>query len=350
MDWTRLARWDLSGWRGYALALVLVVIGGLARIAITPLVGYSVPYALFVPALIVVPLGGGFRVGLFTAIASVAFGWVFILDGLSLTEKVVSTLVLLGPILVIVAGMAWLRQGLVMAQSAREEAEAARAQAEAALDRSELLTHELNHRVKNLFSVIGSIVSLSGRSTPEAKEVLERIRQRINALAVAHTISQGQLETEAVPLGRIVEATLAAHDHGGIAIEGPEVPLPFEAVTPMGLILHELTTNAVKHGSLSVPGGRVSVRWTLSDGGTVRFEWRETDGPPIAGEPASGGFGAVMLRQAEAQLGATVRREWPPEGFRMVFEFPLQRSNRQSWPSDGRAAPGSERAATVAAA
>ena len=325
MDWTRLARWDLSGWRGYALALVLVLIGGLARIAITPLVGYSVPYALFVPALIAVPLGGGFRVGLFTALASVAFGWVFILDGLGLTEKVVSTLVLLGPILVIVAGMAWLRQGLVMAQAARAEAEAARVEAEAALDRSELLGRELNHRVKNLFSVIGSIVSLSGRSTPEARDVLDTIRQRINALAVAHTISQGQLETEAVPLARIVEATLAAHDRGTIDTDGPEVMLPFEAVTPMGLILHELTTNAVKYGALSVEGGRISVEWSLSDD-TVRLDWREAGGPALDGPPTKRGFGSTMMRQAERQLGAEVERRWAEDGLRVTLVFPIDRA------------------------
>ena len=195
-----------------------------------------------------------------------------------------------------------------------------------AQQRSDLLVRELNHRVKNLFAVIGSIVSLSGRSVPEARGVLNVVRERVNALALAHTVGQGRLEEKNVPLGDIARATLAPYDRDAVEIEGPEVALPFEAVTPMGLILHELMTNAVKYGALSVAEGRVSVRWTCSADDIVSLEWRETGGPLVAGEPSTTGFGSIMLRQAEAQLGADVATDWREEGLHMTLTFPLHRA------------------------
>ena len=327
MLWTRIVDWNLAGWRGYAVATVLVVVLGLLRVALTPVVGDSVPYALFVPAILVVPLGAGFLAGLYTALISVLFGWFFILDGLSLAAKTTATLVLLGPILVLVAGMAWLRQGLELANDARREAERER-------DRAQLLAREINHRVKNLFAVIGSIVALAGRDAPEARGVLGGLKDRIGALAAAHTASQGEFDGDVVSLDRIVETVLAPYGREGsegssVETDGPHVPLRFEAVTPMGLILHELATNATKHGALSVPTGRVRVRWSHPAEGRVRLEWTETGGPPIAKKPAAGGFGSLLLQQAVKQLGATVRRHWPPEGFRMTLEFPLDRADEE---------------------
>ena len=151
----------------------------------------------------------------------------------------------------------------LVTRAARAEAEAAQAEALAeARDRADLLAHELNHRVKNMFAVVLAIVRMSARDAPEAKPVTESIAQRIHALLTAHEVTQGTLDKPVASLRSLVETTLAPYrsDQCEAVIEGPDVMLPSQRVTPLGLVLHELTTNAVKYGAWSC-GGRIVVSW-----------------------------------------------------------------------------------------
>ena len=228
-------------------------------------------------------------------------------------------------------------------RTARAEAEAREAnELRLARERSDLLARELNHRVKNLFSVILSIVSLSGRGATDVKELVAKIRERVHALSLAHAVSQGQLDQKLVGLRDVLAATLEPYTGGErgadegtdprVLIEGPDVALPVRAVTPVGLMAHELATNAAKYGALSEPGGRVRVSWDImsgttgADGGgprpTVRLSWREEGGPP-ASEPTHTGFGSIMLRQAAGQLRGKVDRQWTENGLVAEIAFPL---------------------------
>ena len=165
----------------------------------------------------------------------------------------------------------------LVGRAARAEAEAAQAAVVSeARDRADLLARELNHRVKNLFAVVLAIVQMSARDKPEAKEVTDSIAQRIRALLTAHEVSQGELERPVASLRALVETSLAPYRSSKhpAKIEGPDVMLPAKRVTPLGLVLHELTTNAVKYGAWRKEG-TVHVTWTEQDG-SVRLEWRET--------------------------------------------------------------------------
>ncbi|RZJ98041.1 MAG: hypothetical protein EOO76_17600 [Novosphingobium sp.] len=194
--------------------------------------------------------------------------------------------------------------------------------------RVELLARELNHRVKNLFSVILSIVSLSGRKQASSREVVDDIRARIRALSLAHSASQGGYGTPTTELGPVIVKTMEPYADGDgtrVRVGGPRIELPARMITPLGLIVHELATNAVKYGALSVPEGAVEIAWTVAPDGHLSLTWSERGGPAIAGETGTGaaGFGSQMTTLAASQLGGTIAREWPEQGAIARLKFPL---------------------------
>ena len=229
---------------------------------------------------------------------------------------------LLGALLVLLI-LAMIAGARLVGRAARAEAEAAQAAVVSeARDRADLLARELNHRVKNLFAVILAIVQMSARDKPEAKEVTESIAQRIRALLTAHEVSQGELEGPVASLRALVETSLAPYrsrKHTA-EIDGPEIMLPAKRVTPLGLVLHELTTNAVKYGAWQSEG-TVHVTWTEEDG-TVALEWRES-GADIKEVPERKGFGSLLMTSAARQFGGSLERKFTKDGLQVSIELPV---------------------------
>jgi two-component sensor histidine kinase len=115
-----------------------------------------------------------------------------------------------------------------------------------------------------------------------------------------------------------------------VSLDGPPVALAPSAVQPLAMVLHELATNAAKHGALSTPGGRVEVRWTVGrrkgEDGLLRLRWAEAGGPPVAGPPARRGFGTrVVEATVGGQLGGSVERRWEPAGLAVEIAVPVAR-------------------------
>lgn len=212
---------------------------------------------------------------------------------------------------------------LMVGRTANAEAAAAHAaEIEEARDRADLLAKELNHRVKNLFAVILAIVRMSGRGQPEAKPAVDAIAERIHALLSAHEVTQSAGDRQVAALGALVERTLAPYLSPGTpaTIAGPEVTLDAQQITPLGLVLHELATNAVKYGCWN-SGGALSVTWQVDDG-RLALAWRE-DCPGDGGEPASHGFGSMMMTSAARQLRGNIERRFTASGLEVDFAFPL---------------------------
>ncbi len=205
---------------------------------------------------------------------------------------------------------------------ARVEAAQAVALGEAR-DRADLLARELNHRVKNLFAVVLAIIQLSGRDKPESKEVTDGIAERVRALLTAHEVSQGELDRPVASLRALVETTLAPYRSSKLTadIEGDEILLPAKQVTPLGLVLHELTTNAVKYGAWS-SGGTIAVDWQRV-GDTIKLVWQE-QGDAIETEPERRGFGSMLMTSASRQFGGSIEREFLAEGVRVIIELPIE--------------------------
>lgn len=218
---------------------------------------------------------------------------------------------------------------------ARAAAEAEQADAlREANERANLLARELNHRVKNLFALVLSIVTLSARKKAPLPLVIEDIRARIHALSLAHAETQGREGLVEAQLGGIVSSTLRPYDDGKdgrIVISGPDLALPARMVTPLGLIMHELATNAAKYGALRSEQGCVAVSWEL--GGEpegeriVMLSWKESGGTPADPETTregqTGGFGSRMIAMAANQLKGSVDYAWPPSGAVIALSFPM---------------------------
>jgi two-component sensor histidine kinase/CHASE3 domain sensor protein len=234
------------------------------------------------------------------------------------------------PILVVLLGfiVATLTLGLLQViRTADAEARAANASELAeARDRADLLARELNHRVKNLFAVVLAIVKMTGRDQPEAKPTVDRIAERIHALLTAHDVTQGNSAHRSARLSDLVEIALKPYrtPENHCRIEGGEVNLPERAVVPLGLVLHELTTNAVKYGAWAQPGGELAVAWRAK-GGALRLDWLETHPLRETEDDAQArrGFGSTLIEGSARQLGGTIDRVFRPDGLTIRIEFPL---------------------------
>ena len=183
----------------------------------------------------------------------------------------------------------------------------------------DLLVRELQHRVKNLLTTAQSLATLSARSASDPQAFAAQFGARLRALARTHTLLLEQ------PDGVVAVRTLAAEvvapyrlGVGRIALGGPEVRLPAETAVPLGMVLHELATNAAKYGALSVAEGRLDIAWRLApaEGAPqLVLEWVEAGGPAPGGPPLREGFGSQLLRRAlSGQPGGAVEVMWRPEG------------------------------------
>jgi two-component sensor histidine kinase len=187
----------------------------------------------------------------------------------------------------------------------------------------QLVVGELNHRVKNTLSIVQSLAHQSWKDPPSSEAAKEAFEGRLSALATAHAMLTRQ-NWEQVSLGEVVAAALNPHALCGkrILIDGPPVMLSPTACVTLAMTLHELATNAIKYGAMSVPGGCVDVSWSCDDG-RLGLTWREREGPPCE-PPAREGFGTRMLKRALAsELGGKASLHFDPEGLTFEFEAPL---------------------------
>lgn len=177
-----------------------------------------------------------------------------------------------------------------------------------------LLINELNHRVKNTLAIVQAIAFQSFRADEVPTEAREAFEGRLSALAAAHDILIGR-GWEGGSIQQIVRKAAAPHDAGDgrLTVSGPPVDLEPKTAVALALAVHELATNAVKHGALSTLAGRVEVSWTADDE-RLRLVWRESGGPPVAGARRRG-FGVRLLEQGlAAELGGAVTLDFQPEG------------------------------------
>lgn len=202
-------------------------------------------------------------------------------------------------------------------------AEGAAAIAEAR-DRADLLAKELNHRVKNLFAVILAIVKMSARGDTAAAPAVDRIAKRIHALVTAHEVTQGTGQDQTVDFADLVGKVIAPYRSSSerCELEGGEMVLPGRHAVPLGLVLHELVTNAVKYGAWSQAGGLLRVSWSHADG-QARVLWEELGGATVAPEPGREGFGSALIRSSERQLDGTIERRFGESGIVVEMHFPL---------------------------
>ncbi|GGC15300.1 hypothetical protein GCM10011494_37690 [Novosphingobium endophyticum] len=190
--------------------------------------------------------------------------------------------------------------------------------------RIELLLQEVNHRSKNMLTIIQALARRSDANDPEFVENLER---RIAGLAANQDVLVRRAWS-AVPLLEMVEAQLRSlgEAEAQVSCRGPEVLLSPRAAETLAMALHEMGTNALKYGSLSIPEGRVEISWWLQGEGTgalFRIGWAETGGPPVT-PPSRQGFGSRIIADVpRAKLDAQVETDYSASGFRWSLECAL---------------------------
>lgn len=178
--------------------------------------------------------------------------------------------------------------------------------------RQEMLSREIEHRAKNLYAVAMAVVSSSFSDKKSVAEAREAVMSRLLALSEAH-VMMCENDWRGAELGRIVRAELKPYGEQAV-IDGPEITLTPQAAQNFALALHELATNAAKHGALSNASGQVRVRWRIGDAAVFDFEWREEGGPPITGADAPG-YGSTVLKQVMAvYVDTPPRLEFQPTG------------------------------------
>jgi PAS domain S-box-containing protein len=193
-------------------------------------------------------------------------------------------------------------------------------------ERKQTVVHELRHRQKNLLAMVRAIVDLTSRDEPDLSSFRSTLAERLTALArisdrLAHT---DFLSLDLRHLILVEAAPFRGFSAGKMSVHGPDVQIPAGSVVAVALIVHELLTNAVKYGALSVPEGRLSVTWIVHNG-LAHVSWVEAGGP-AAGQSTEmrEGFGARLIRSiAPRDLGGPVDYQLDPAGIRCRFSFVL---------------------------
>ncbi len=201
-----------------------------------------------------------------------------------------------------------------------------------AAELNRLLSRELDHRIKNLFSVIDGLVQQSAKGAPALAPLAADLRERIGALARAHDYVRPRDDGT---VGRSLKAILGeilrpypAFDEGRIVIAGDDVTIAVAAATPLALAVHELATNAMKYGALAQADGVLHLA-IGGDPASVALNWREAAAPASAEAPRADGFGSGLIDLAiRRQLGGRIERAWMPSGLQVTMTIPADRLQR----------------------
>jgi len=199
-----------------------------------------------------------------------------------------------------------------------------------AAEHQRLLINELNHRVKNSLATVQSIAAQTLRHAASPDGFQESFTSRLMALSHAHNLLT-RTQWRGADLHEIVALELEPYrtaEAERVRLSGGPRRIGSKAAVGFALAFHELATNAVKYGALSVPQGRVEVSWTIeggADGPTLTVLWAEHGGPPVQ-PPQRRGFGSRLLeRGLSYDLGGTVRLDFDPRGVRCTIHAPVQR-------------------------
>ena len=190
------------------------------------------------------------------------------------------------------------------------------------------LMAELDHRVKNVLARVSAVAMSTRQVTGSTDEFTRSLNGRLHSMGAAHNLLSDS-GWQNVDLRELVRSQLAPYATStNMTISGGEVTLTAAMTQAIAMVLHELATNAAKHGALSIPGGRVSVNWHCKANGaaasTLRIEWREIGGPPVA-TSIRYSYGTNLIRDLiPHELGGDVDLAFTPDGACCSIEIPLE--------------------------
>ncbi|MGD0721354.1 MAG: HWE histidine kinase domain-containing protein [Roseiarcus sp.] len=307
-----MARWVPSRrptfWKGQAVAVICVAAGACLRFLLAPLVHEHIPVVVFYPFVLVASVWGGSLAGLSALVLSAAVAdYLWLAPTGSFAVDVASAITLTAFAVVCLFGIfvARLLRALVEVHAEGEE-------------RAILLAHEMKHRAGNLLGVVMAISVQTARGAASVAEHQALFTARLTALARAQQLASD--ESDAVPeLREFLRQVVEPFGSDRFVMDGPAVATPVQLGPSFALLLHELSTNAVKYGALSGPKGTVAIKWETREK-FVRLDWREIDGPPVA-PPARSGFGSRLLKTAFPSEYGQATLTFDPDGVRCTVYF-----------------------------
>ncbi len=197
---------------------------------------------------------------------------------------------------------------------------------------NELLAGEMSHRVKNLLTIATGLTAITSRSAKTTEDMARELTERLTALGRAHDLVRplpnGQ--GDAALLGDLLSVLLAPYDElgafkGRIRVAVERMGVGEAAATGLGLVIHELATNSMKYGALSVPAGTLDVS-SSTDGNRIVLTWLERGGPPVEIPNGVEGFGSKLVRRSvSGQLGGSIDYDWSPGGLIVTLQMDRER-------------------------
>ena len=274
----------------------------------------SAVYAPYYSATLVAALVGGAEAGtLTTGLGGLAAYWFFVPSNWGIEaprlEHVVS-LILYGTSSVIIIWAAQSYRSLLQRLRAEEATR-------------QLLNLELVHRIKNILAGVQGIV---GQALRNQDDLLETVSGRLAALGATNNLLIDS-DWQSAPLRKILLQEFAPYGSMRVQLRGDDIECPYDIAVLLALMIHELTTNAVKYGALSSPYGQVAVAWSLVSG-RLTLEWAETGGPkPIP--PTREGFGTKLLRSGVRQFHGSVDRRFETSGLQCRIELTMPQEQKR---------------------
>jgi PAS domain S-box-containing protein len=206
-------------------------------------------------------------------------------------------------------------------------------------EHTKLLSREVDHRAKNLLALMQATVHLTQADTVE--EFKATVEGRLQALSNAHTLL-AESRWEGANIRSLVSDEFAPYCLEGTSrtdIVGPELVLQPQLAQAIAMVLHELTTNAIKYGALSIPSGRLRVEWSRGETHLV-IRWSEADGPLVK-PPQRQGFGTRVVSRVIQDLNGKLRFDWKPEGIACEIVVPVDQLARAAPEARGTGIAGS---------
>lgn len=195
----------------------------------------------------------------------------------------------------------------------------------------ELLAGEMSHRVKNLLAIAAGLTNLTSRSATSVEEMAKELTGRLTALGRAHDLVRPLPDNQgrAALLGDLIAVLLAPYDDSGafsgrIRVAVPRMGIGEQSATTLALVIHELATNSLKYGALSVASGMLDISGTSADD-DVSIIWTERSGPSVEHRGGEGYGSKLLNRSVTGQLGGSIETDWSEGGIIVTVKMNAQR-------------------------
>jgi two-component sensor histidine kinase len=332
---------DRPAWVRWTFSVFLFALALTARLAVDHELPPGFPYLTFFPAVIITTFVAGLWPGILCGVLCGLASWYFFIVPFYSIELTPGSALALGFYAFIVTVDIIIIHGISVTsrQLRKEREELARVVAlkEQALEKlkasdeqQQILKHELSHRLKNTLAMVQAIATQTLRPVEERQHV-DAFEKRLQALSSAHDIllqrDWANASIEAIVRETTHRLVLAER----LKAQGPEISLGPRATLSLSLLLHELTTNATKYGSLSNDYGYVCLTWRVSGAGEeeiLQIDWQEHDGPPVS-PPLRKGFGSRLIRMGLPGTGK-VNTTYERSGFQALFQARLRELEEQA--------------------